>query len=271
MKNKLSGQVAAITGAASGIGRELALALAAKGCHLSLTDVDEDGLAATKSLISADVKVYTSILDVANKASYEAYVEKVLGEFGHVDLVINNAGRSVADAFASGSIEDFEQVMDVNFWGTFYGTKLFLPTLMKRPHATIVNVSSVNALIPFPNQSSYNTSKSAIMGMSESLQQELSGTGVRVMVVYPGGVRTNIVKNSKFVKGPKAGMSQEDSASYFEKVAMTSAPRAARRIVSGIERGKQRLRIGPDAFLFDYLKRLAPRFAVKLITWVAKM
>ncbi|RED91630.1 short-subunit dehydrogenase [Marinoscillum furvescens DSM 4134] len=263
--------VVALTGAASGIGRELAIALAAKGCHLALSDINEAEPAATRELISADVKVFTSVLNVSDKKAYEAYVANVLAEFGHVDIVINNAGRSVADGFVSGSIEDFELVMNVNFWGTFYGTKLFLPELLKRPQATIVNVSSVNALIPFPNQSSYNTSKSAIMGLSESLRQELRGTNVNVLTVYPGGVRTNIVKNSKFINGPKAGMSQADSASYFEKVAMTSAPRAARLIVSGIARRKSRLKVGPDAYLFDYLKRLMPRYAVKLVGQLAKM
>ena len=265
MRN-LKDNVVVVTGAASGIGRELAIELAKKGCHLAISDVNEAELQQTVELLKVyEVKVKADKLNVADKDAFFQYAEEVIAHFGHVDRVINNAGRSVADAFVTGTIEDFKMVMDVNFWGAFHGTKAFLPHLLERPDATIVNVSSVNALIPFPNQSSYNVSKYAICGMNESLQQELSGTSVKVISVYPGGVKTNIVNNSKFVRGPKEGMSQEESAALFKKVAMTSAPRAARIIVRGIRRGKKRVKVGPDAYLFDFLKRLAPKFSVWLI------
>lgn len=265
MRN-LKGNVVVVTGAASGIGRELALELARKGCNLALSDVNEVDLQKTVELLAEyPIKVKADKLNVADKDAFFQYADDVIAHFGQVDRVINNAGRSVADGFVSGTVEDFKMVMDVNFWGAFHGTKAFLPHLLERPDATIVNVSSVNAFLPFPNQSSYNVSKYAICGMNESLQQELNGTSVKVMSVFPGGVKTNIVNNSKFVRGPKEGMSQTESADLFQKVAMTSAPRAARVIVRGIRRGKKRLRVGPDAYLFDYLKRLAPRFAVWLI------
>lgn len=265
MRN-LKNNVAVVTGAASGIGRELALRLADQGCHLALSDVNEQELIKTKELIqNKEVKVKLDVLNVADQAAFFAYAEDVVTHFGKVDRVINNAGRSVADSFVSGSIEDFKMVMDVNFWGTFHGTKAFLPHLLKRPDASLVNVSSVNAFLPFPNQSSYNVSKYAISGLNESLLQELSNTNVRVTSVYPGGVRTNIVNNSKFVKGPKEGMTQEQSADLFKKVAVTSAPRAAKVIVNGMRRGKRRVRVGPDSYLFDYLKRLAPNFSVWLV------
>ncbi len=262
----LKDNVVVITGAASGIGRELALQLAELGCHLALLDVNEKELGKTKDLIQNEsIKVKLNKLNVSDKKAFFKYAEEVITHFGHVDRVINNAGTSVADTFVEGSIEDFEMIMNINFWGAFYGTKAFLPHLLTRPNASIVNLSSVNAFIPFPNQSSYNVSKFAISGMNESLNQELMGTKVNVLSVYPGGVRTNIVKNGKFIKGPKADMTKEESASYFEKIAMTSAPRAARLIIRALRKDKKRLRIGPDAYLIDYVKRLSPRFAVWLV------
>lgn len=267
----LKDKVVVVTGAASGIGEALAVELSKQGAHLALADINEVDLQQTvKRIESSGVKVKADKLDISDQAAFFSYAADVVDYFGQVDCVINNAGRSVADGFVDGSVEDFRMVMDVNFWGCYYGTKAFLPHLMARPKAMLVNVSSVNALIPFPNQSSYNVSKAAIMGMNESLVQELKGTSVQVMSVYPGGIQTNIVKNSKFIRGPKEGMTQDESAELFKKVAMTSAPKAARKIIRGIKRGKSRLRIGPDAYLFDYLKRMSPRFAVWLIGKVAR-
>lgn len=268
----LKDNVVVITGAASGIGRELALLLTSMGAHVALSDVNEDGLRETAELISnKEVKVKIDKLNVADEEAYFNYADEVVEYFGHVDRVINNAGMCVADSFLDGSIEDFKMIMDINFWGTYYGNKAFLPYLLERPDATIVNVSSVNAFVPFPNQSSYNTSKYAICGLSETLRQEMRGTPVKVMTVFPGGVRTNIVKNGKFVKGPKEHMSQQESVDYFENVAMTSAPRAAKLIVRGIRKSNKRLRIGPDAYIFDYFKRLFPRFAVSAIGRAARI
>ncbi|MFY0606073.1 MAG: SDR family NAD(P)-dependent oxidoreductase [Cyclobacteriaceae bacterium] len=265
MKN-LKDNVVVITGAASGIGRAIALELAKLECQLALSDVNYTELEQTKALIAnEDINVRLDQLDVSSKNDVFRYAESVIAHFGRVDRVINNAGTSVADTFVDGTIEDFERIIQINFWGVYYGTKAFLPHLLTRPNASIVNVSSVNAFIPFPNQSSYNVSKYAISGLNESLAQELMGTGVNVMSVYPGGVRTNIVKNGKFIKGPKPEMTQEESASYFEKIAMTSAARAARLIVRGMRKDKKRLRIGPDAYLIDFVKRIAPRFAVWLV------
>ncbi|MEQ8471274.1 MAG: SDR family oxidoreductase [Marinoscillum sp.] len=267
----LKGNVVVVTGAASGIGRELAICLAEEGCHLALSDINFSELEETARLIqNNEIELKLNQLNVADQTAFFAYADEVVAHFGKVDRVINNAGSSVADSFLNCSIDDFRMIMDINFWGVFYGAKAFLPHLLKRPDATLVNVASVNALIPFPNQSSYNVSKSAITGLSESLQQELYDTTVRTMLVFPGGVKTNIVRNGKFVKGPKEAMSQQESADYFEKLAMTSASKAARCIVRGIRRKKKRLRIGLDAYFMDYLKRLLPRFAVWFARWLAK-
>lgn len=269
MKN-LKDNVVVVTGAASGIGRELAIHLAAQGCHLALSDVNMDELEVTASLIqNKEIKVKLNRLNVSDQQAFFDYAEEVIAHFGRVDRVINNAGRSVADGFVHGTVEDFRMVMDVNFWGAYYGTKAFLPHLLTRPEGTIACVSSVNAFLPFPNQSSYNVSKYAISGLCESLNQELRKTKVNAMCIYPGGVKTNIVKNCKYIEPAKGHMSQEDSVKLFEKVAMTSAPRAAKRIISGIRRNKKRLRIGPDAYLFDWLKRIAPRLSVWFIAKVA--
>jgi len=267
---KLSGNVVVVTGAGSGIGRELAVELSKRDCKLALSDINFENLQETQSLLpnqSGDVKL--DKLDVSDKEAFRSYVDDVIAHFGHVDRVINNAGRSHADGFLDGSEADFELIMNTNFWSAYHGTKFFLPHLLERPEATIVNVSSINALVPFANQSSYNVSKAAIMSLTESLGMELKGTTVKSMVVIPGGVRTNIVRNSKFVKGAKEGMNQEESAKYFEKIAITSAPRAAKRIVRGIMKNKSRLRVGPDAYLLDYLFRISPGFIKRLVLLLA--
>jgi len=268
--SRIEGIVVVVTGAGSGIGRELAIELSRRGCDLALSDINLDNLEATKSLLpNQDLRIKLDRLDVSDKDAFKKYVEETVAHFGHVDRIINNAGRSHADGFNEGDEDDFRLIMDTNFWSAYYGSKYFLPHLLKRPEASIVNVSSINALVPFPNQSSYNVSKAAIMSLTESLGMELKGTSVRTMVVIPGGVRTNIVRNSKFVKGAKEGMSQEESAKYFEKIAMTSARKAARKIVRGMIKKKSRLRIGPDAYLLDYLFRLSPGFIKRLVLLLA--
>jgi short-subunit dehydrogenase len=258
---QLIGKVAAVTGAASGIGRMLAVNLAKEGCHLAIADVDKKGLAETAAMIGDKVKITTHIVDVADRKQVYRYAETAAKQHGGVDIIINNAGVSVAETLEDVSYEDFEWLFGINFWGVVYGTKAFLPYLKKRPEAHIVNISSINAMVPFSNNGPYNAAKSAVMGFTETLVQELDGSPVRISCVHPGGIKTNIARNARFGKHVNPGSSHEDVVKMFDRIARTSADRAAKVIISGIKKNKKRIMIGLDAKMMDLSKRLTPVFA----------
>jgi len=269
MKN-LKNNVVVITGAASGIGRELAIQLAEHNCNLALCDINKEELGKTISLINNNnIKIKSDVLNVADEHAVYKYATAVLNYFGHVDRVINNAGKVVSNSLNDVSIEDFKLIMDINFWGGVYGTKAFLPHLLTRPEATIVNISSVNAFIPFPNNGPYNCSKYAVCGFNESLHQELKNTNVTVLSVHPGGIKTNIVRNAKFIKAANPNVTHEKSTKFFEKIAKTSAGTAAEKIIMAIKKDKKRLLIGSDAYFFEYFKRLFPKFSVSFVGKIA--
>lgn len=269
MKN-LANNVVVITGAASGMGRELAIQLADLGCRLAISDVNEEELQKTLELISGNKsQIRTDKLNVADEAAVRAYVDTVIDEFGCVDRVINNAGIAVTDSIKDVSMEEFRLIMDVNFWGVVYGTKFFLPHLLEREEASVVNISSVNAFIPFPHNGPYNCSKYAVCGFNETMHQELEGTNVRLLSVHPGGIKTNIARNSLFHKGPNPKASKEKVVAEFDRITMTSASKAATKIIEAMANNKKRLMIGPDAYVFEYFKRLAPQLSVSLMSKLA--
>jgi len=260
----LTDKVAAITGAASGIGRELAVTLAEEGCHLALADIDVEGIAETKTMIgNPSVNVTIHHCNVADREHVYEFAEHVQQEHGQVDVVINNAAVMVADSLEEVSYEDFEWLMGVNFWGVVYGTKAFLPYLRLRQVAHLVNMSSINGVLTTPNNGPYCIAKFAVLGFTETLLQELHGTNVRVSCVLPGGVKTNIVRNTRFRRQANPKLSRECSIDWFEKTAKTSPAQAARTIVSGIKKNKSRILVGPDAYVIDVMKRLMP-------TWVSR-
>ena len=193
----LTDRVAAVTGAASGIGRALATNLAAKGCHLAISDVNEQGLRETANLVAhKNAKVTTHIVDVADRDQVYRYAEDVVNQHGRVNIIINNAGVAVGDSIECVSYEDFEWVVGINFWGVVYGTKAFLPYLKKEPEGHIVNISSINGIIPNPYNAPYCATKFAVKGFTETLSQEMRGTSVGVTCVHPGGIGTNIIRNA---------------------------------------------------------------------------
>ncbi len=265
MKN-LSGKVAVVTGAGSGIGRALALRLAHEGCSLALSDIDKTGLHDTEKLLSQfNVKVSCQIVDVSDRKKVYAYADKVGKFHGRVDMIINNAGVSMTDSVANVSYEDFEWLMGINFWGVVYGTKAFLPYLKKQAESHIVNISSVNSFLPWPNHSPYCSSKSAIKGFTECLSQECEGSTIRVSCVLPGGIKTNIARNSRFREAANSRIDKETMVKFFDKVAKTSPEKAADIIVSGIKKNKTRILVGSDAYFFDKMIRLFP------VSFVRKM
>ena len=254
----LDGRIVALTGAGSGIGRALALLLAGKGCKLALADKDADTLAETARLLG-NAHHATTVLDVSDDAGVKAWIDGAAAEFGGLDAVINNAGLTVMGSFVDTPEADFDRVMAVNFDGVVSGCRHALPHLTGRPAAWIVNVSSVFGMMGYPGQAAYNASKFAVRGLSEALHLEMavSNPEIRVVRVHPGGIKTNVVRNGKFV-GAMPVPSSFDRAEEFEKSSPTTPAQAAQVIVDGMERGLHRVLIGPDARMIDRLVRLFP-------------
>jgi butyryl-CoA dehydrogenase len=251
------GRVAAITGAGSGIGRALAQQLAVRGAHLALSDIDEAGLAETVTLCEGSpVKVTSKRVDVADRAAVHSWADEVVADHGRVNLVCNNAGVAVAASIESVSYEDFDWLMDINFWGVVHGTKAFLPHLKTADEGHIVNLSSVFGLISVPTQAVYNASKFAVRGFTDALRIELEAerSTVSCTTVHPGGIKTNIARNARFDASLTGG--RVDPAADFHKIAMTTPEKAARVILGAVERNKRRVLVGPDAKAIDLLSRL---------------
>ncbi|HET8925122.1 MAG TPA: SDR family oxidoreductase [Candidatus Acidoferrum sp.] len=250
--------MAVVTGAGSGIGRALAQQLAEAGSALALADVDEAGLMQTaQSLTSKNAPVSTHVIDVADEAGMSAFAEDVRRRHGRVTLLINNAGVSLHGNFDEISLDDFRWVMNINFWGTVYGVKYFLPILKGEKQAHIVNLSSVFGLIAPVGQIPYAASKFAVRGFTEALRHELEGTSVRVSCVHPGGIRTPIARHSRLGAGAPSDLGQKN-ITRFERLAQTSPEAAAGRILRGVERGEPRILIGKDAVQIDIVQRLRP-------------
>jgi NAD(P)-dependent dehydrogenase (short-subunit alcohol dehydrogenase family) len=257
-----SGKVAAITGAGSGIGRALALQLARRGCHLALCDVNERSLAATVEWARrTGVRVTGDRVDVADREAVYRWADRVAEEHGRVNLVFNNAGVALGSAIEGGSYEDFEWLFAINFWGVVHGTKAFLPHLRASGEGHVVNVSSVFALISVPSQGAYNASKAAVRGFTDALRMELemSGAPVSATSVHPGGINTNIARNSRGdTSVEKLGLDTERGREKFDKLLNTDAEEAARAVLRAVEKNKRRVLVGRDAYFIDGMARLLP-------------
>jgi NADP-dependent 3-hydroxy acid dehydrogenase YdfG len=254
----ISGRTVVITGAASGIGRALAQRLSAHGCPVAIADVDEQGLKETEAILGGST--LTKVLDVRDADAQNAFAAEV-GDWAPVPIgaVFNNAGVAVSSSVLDSVSEDDNWLWDINFHGVVNGTRAFLPILTAQDSGAIVNTSSVFGLVGMPNQSAYCSAKFAVRGFTDSLRQELRGTGVRAINVHPGGINTNIVRNARVRKDPDGlGRSQEQMVKEFAAITMTEPPKAAEIIHRGVEQGKARILVGPDAYLFDALARLAP-------------
>lgn len=256
---QIAQKVFVVTGAGSGMGREVTLQLLRKGARVAAVDLNEVTLAETVALAGPFAsRVSTHALSVADRAAVEALPAAVMEQHGQVDGVLSIAGIIQRFVHVEDlSIEEIERVMAVNFWGTLYVDRAFLPLLKERPEAALVNVSSMGGLVPVPGQGAYGASKGAVKLLTETLYAELRDTKVAVTVVFPGGVGTNITTNS--------GVDMPDiPEGATPKV--TSAEEAGRLIVEAVEKGTVRLLIGGDAKMLDRLSRVAP---VRAITTVA--
>lgn len=259
---QLKDKVAVITGAGSGIGRALALALAKRGTKLALNDWNGDSLAETVQMIGDQTEVQSATFDVGDKDSVYSFAKNVNDHFGRVDIVVNNAGFTLEQKkIEHVDIEDYERIMRVNMWGVIYGSKAFLPFLKEQAEASLVNISSIFGIVGQPLQGPYVASKFAVRGFTETLRNEHRKSSVAITCVHPGGIRTNIIRNIE--TNEKARL--QKFANAFDKMAGTSAEDAAAQIMNAIQKKKVRLLIGRDAKLLDIAARLLPRTYDKLI------
>ena len=258
----IRGAAAAVTGAASGIGRALALELAARGCDLALADRDEAGLAAVAAGIAKTGarKITTHGVDVGEPSQIEAFAQSAIAAHANLNIVVNNAGVALMGMFDEVEQAEMEWLFNINFWGVVRGTRAFLPHLSRQREAHIVNLSSIFGIIAPPGQTAYAAAKFAVRGFSESLRHELAmaASPVRLSVVHPGGIATNIARNSRSGTGMTDNARRAQSIERFDAVARTTPAAAALRIIAGIEKNQPRILIGNDARLMDLLQRFRP-------------
>jgi short-subunit dehydrogenase len=259
---KMSGTAAAVTGAASGIGRALAVGLAARGTDLALADRDEAGLQSVMAEITREhrIKVTTHRVDVGEPAAIAEFAAAAITAHPALAILVNNAGVALLGQFDEIDQAQMDWLMNINFWGVVHATRAFLPHLSTRSEAHIVNLSSIFGIVAPPGQTAYAAAKFAVRGFSESLRHELqmANSRVRLSVVHPGGVATNIVRNSHSGSGITDNARRAESIERFDRVARTTPQAAAARIIKGIERNEPRILIGNDARLMDILQRLRP-------------
>jgi len=254
----LSGGVAVVTGAASGIGAALARGLAAKGCNLALADRDAAGLATSATAArEKGVKVSEHVLDVSDPTAIAAIPEQVLARHGRVNVLINNAGVALGGSFAQTDLADFEWLMNINFYGVVRMTHAFMSYLEREQKAQVVNISSVFGIIAPPGQTAYSASKFGVRGFSESLRHELVDTGIGVTVVHPGGIATNIAENARNPRGINSD-EVERRRERARQMLTLSPDIAAATIIDGIETRAWRVLIGSDAKKIALLQRLFP-------------
>jgi NADP-dependent 3-hydroxy acid dehydrogenase YdfG len=253
----LAGRTCVITGAGSGIGRALAERLSKQGCPVAICDWNEDGLQETAN--GLDGEVFAHKLDVRDNTAVRAFTAEVVkwapAPFG---AVFNNAGVTVSQLAAEAAVEDDEWVLDVNFHGVVNGTRAWLPVLLEQGDGAIVNTSSIFGLIGWPAQSMYCASKHAVRGYTESLRHELRDSKVMAIPVHPGGIKTNIVRNARFHKDDLGRTDRKELEKEFDAITLTTPHGAAKTIQNGVENGKARILIGPDAKALSVLLRVSP-------------
>jgi short-subunit dehydrogenase len=249
-----------LPGPGAELGRELTLLLLSRGARVAGIDLNSASLAETASLASLHPDGFEPIeANIADRQVVERLPEKVLARFGAVDGVINNAG--IIQPFVTVRALDYamiERVLNVNLMGTLYVTKTFLPTLLERPEAHIVNLSSMGGFVPVPGQTIYCAAKAGVKLLSEGLASELIQTNVRVTVVFPGAIATNITANS--------GVRPASAGSQHRGTMKPLASRAAAEIiVRAMERNAQNVFVGRDSAFMSMLNRLSPTFAARTI------
>jgi short-subunit dehydrogenase len=257
------GKVVAITGAGSGIGRCLARQCAEKGARLALSDIDAHGLEETLASLPGGTEARTYLVDTSKADQVFAHAEDVKHDFGTAHFLFNNAGVMLNGTFDHQSIEELEWQVNINMWGVIYGCKAFLPMMLAQREGCLINISSVIGLIGFPLQTGYAISKFAVRGLTECLWGELDGTGVRAIVVHPGGTRTNIKASTRMAA--RAGAEEERYAGVGDKIMRTKPEDLVTEILAGVERGDKRIVAGYLAGRIFWLSRVLPNSYDRLV------
>jgi short-subunit dehydrogenase len=264
----LAGRVAVITGAGGGLGRALALELASRGCHLALVDVAPDALDKTAQEASIyPVATSKHVADVTSAERMAMLADDVVSVHGGVNLLINNAGITLQKSFANHSLDDWERVIGINLRGVIHGCHFFLDELRRADEAHIVNLSSMAAFAGLPTQSSYCATKAGVQGLSESLWSELAIEGIGVTCVHPGAVKTEMIQ-ATLAESDDIESAQRNYE-LAQKIGVSPA-KAARKIIDAVAQNRLRVRIGADAVLVDWLKRLMPTLIHRPMTRIAR-
>lgn len=249
-------KVVVVTGAGSGMGRDLAVKLGRMGAKLAISDLNPDGLARTEKLVAeTGAQVHAQILNVAERESVLTYADTVVARYGTVNVIFNNAGIAHNGDIEHMEFKDIERVMDVDYWGVVNGTKAFLPHIIASGDGHIVNTSSLFGLLSEPGQAAYNSAKFAVRGFTEALNQEMivAKYPVKVTCVHPGGIKTAIARNAT----ASGDNDQQKSAEFFDRyLARMSSADAADVIIAGVRRNRARILVGADAKLLDLWVRL---------------
>lgn len=271
--SSITGRVCVVTGAGSGIGRALALGLARRGARLAISDVNEAGLAETKTLAEGlGAEVHSAKLDVSDRDAFAAYADEVATHYGVVNQIYNNAGIAFNRTILESEWEDYERVWSINLWGVLHGTKLFLPHLIASGEGHVINISSLNGVMAQSGMSHYCGAKFAVRGITETLRLELeeSGAPVHALSVHPGGIKTNIASNATIAAAERGEeITAKEIAiekAYNEKLLKMSPDAAAEVILKAVEKNKPRIMVGNDAKALDLLIRLTPSHSLTLIS-----
>jgi short-subunit dehydrogenase len=259
---KVKDKTIVVTGGGNGVGRRLALNLLAKGAEVIAVDISKAGLLETMQLAEGKAKnLSTHILDITDRVAVETFARQVMTQYCAVDGLINNAG--ILQPFSMVNNLDYatiEKVININYYGTLYLTKAFLPHFLKRPEAHVVNVSSMGGLIPVQGQSIYGAVKVGVALLTEGLRSELRNTNVKLTLVCPGAMATDI----KFNSGTdNRQLTNEDVKNAFVKPVQAS--RAAQIIINAMEKNKLRVLIGKDIKVMNVLNKLCPKLTRYII------
>lgn len=266
---QIKDSICVITGAASGIGAATAKALAAEGATIIGCDLRMDMLKQVAADIeAAGGKMDTHQLDVADRDAVFALAAKVEKKYGSADLVLNNAGVAHGATVEEITMDNFQWIMDINFWGVVHGSQAFLPQMLKAGRGHIANVSSIFGLVGVPTQSAYNAAKFGVLGFTEALRHETRDAGLNVTTIHPGGINTNIVRHARFQQGPDMEAEREEAIERFRQFTMTEPEGAAKTIIKGLKKNKARILIGFDAYYVDWARRLLPAKYMTLLPFL---
>lgn len=257
------GKAVVVTGAASGIGRDTALAFAGKGARLAVCDLNGEGLRAVCSeLEAAGCEVYSEIVDVAQAWQVKEFCDNVYENLGRVDLLVNNAGVGIGGFFEDTSLSDWEWIVGVNLWGVVNGCHFFYPRMIAQGGGChIVNVASAAGLAALPGTAAYNTTKYGVVGLSETLRGEAALHGIGVTVVCPGMINTNIFSSARFCSdtGRSTGDEFAVKVDGFIKSHACPPSRLADQIVRAVEKNRGVVAAGWESKLLDFIHRLSRR------------